>query len=72
MSSTDEYGLCLNCGGHGATMRVTTDPEEPRLSRIGRIRIARGRNAFVFDPCTLCDGQDRVTPMQEARAEGGA
>jgi len=69
MSATDDRGLCVRCGGHGSTFHATTDANDPGLSRVGVRRIERGGEALVHDPCGLCDGGDRVTPMLEAQAE---
>ena len=51
--ATDEYGLCVVCGGHGGTM---TEPAEPD-------------GKWGWRRCEVCDGKDRVTPLIEAQAE---
>ena len=63
--SVDLYPLC---GGHGATFHATT-VDSPDLNPRQRARIARGQDALVFTPCTLCDGRDRVTHLIEQQAE---
>ena len=68
MSSTDEQGMCLRCGGHGSTHHSVTE-DSPDLTPLQRRKIARGQDAFVSEPCGWCDGRDRVTPLMESRIE---
>jgi len=68
--STDEYGLCVQCGGNGSVMvgiPVTPENLDTLRPRARERAIAEGR-VWGSERCSLCDGVDRVTPWMESQA----
>lgn len=68
-TSTDEYGWCVTCGGHGSLMvRLPVTPENlATLRPRAQERAITEGVVWGSKPCPTCDGTDHVTPYAEAQ-----